>query len=70
MLRRKIKQTPKEKISQLNEYEKLGETRLKLLKMRAVDFTKRIEGSSKLREKISRIKNIKDIKKAINEKIK
>jgi nifR3 family TIM-barrel protein len=64
-----IKQTPKEKINQLNEYEKLGETKLKLLKMRAIDFTKGIKGSSKIREKISKIKNLKDIKGLLEKEI-
>ena len=57
-----IKQNPEEKINLFNEYIKCGETSFKLLKMRAIDFTKGIENSSELRNSLGRVKSIEEIK--------
>ena len=57
-----IKQSPEEKINLLDEYINSGETHFKLIKMRAIDFTKGIENSSSLRNAIGKAKSLDEIK--------
>tara|TARA_Y100000310_G_scaffold258929_1_gene267477 strand:- start:32 stop:970 length:939 start_codon:yes stop_codon:yes gene_type:complete len=60
-----LKQTKTQKINLLDEYIKCGEKNFKLLKMRAIDFTKGIPNSSQLRNKLSKTNNIMEIKSTI-----
>ena len=60
-----IKQTTEEKLDLFNEYKKL-EPNFKLLKMRALDFTKGIPNSHHLRDQLSRSKNIQELEKLLN----
>ncbi len=60
-----IQQTPQEKIELFHEYSKL-ETNFKLLKMRALDFTKGIPDSHSLRNQLGRTNNIQEIEALLN----
>ncbi len=60
-----LEQSQKEKIALFEEYLKYGETDFKLIKMRAIDFTKGIPNSSQLRNDLSRTKNVKEIKEIL-----
>jgi len=60
-----LKQSKEEKISLFGEYIKHGETNFKLLKMRAIDLTKGIEGSSELRNKLGQVKSIEEIQRLL-----
>ena len=62
-----LEQPYKEKIDLFDEYLKYGETDFKLLKMRALDFTKGIPNSSQLRNSLGRTKNIEEIKQLLSE---
>ncbi len=57
-----MKQATEEKIELLNEYISCGEKSFKLIKMRAIDFTKGIENSSEVRNSLSRVKNVEEMK--------
>ena len=61
-----LEQSPKEKIYLFEEYLKYGETDFKLIKMRAIDFTKGIPNSSQLRNHLSRTKKIEEIKEILS----
>ncbi len=56
-----IQQTSEEKSNLFQEYVNQGETNFKLLKMRALDFTKGLPKSHSLRDTLSRAKNIQEI---------
>ena len=63
--RKILEQSHKEKINLFNEYLKYGETNFKLIKMRAIDFTKGIPNSSQLRNNLGRTNNVKEIKQLL-----
>jgi nifR3 family TIM-barrel protein len=69
-----IKQTPQEKISDYFEYielaKKYGIFSIKDAKLRAQEFTKGLHGSSKLRERLNRIKSWEQIEEIMKELIK
>jgi len=56
-----IEQTFKEKLNLFQTYLNQGETNFKLLRMRALDFTKGLPDSHNLRNTLSRAKNIQEI---------
>jgi tRNA-dihydrouridine synthase B len=60
-----LTQSIQEKIILFEEYIKAGESNFKLLKMRAIDFTKGIPNSSEIRDKLGRVKNIEEIQKLL-----
>ncbi len=62
-----LEQTKEDKIQLFDEYLACGETNMKLLRMRAMDFTKGIQGSGVLRDNLGRARTIEQLKEQLQE---
>ncbi len=60
-----LAQTPEERLNLLQEYITCGETSAKLIKNRAIDFTKGIPNMARIREQLGRASSLKEIQETL-----